>query len=505
MPSQMKSPLTPQPSSDADMEDIFHRNGLAPKFIAPPTPSTSTVAHLSSPRCSIAFASSSSPTCKRFSPYPSKHSDTDVALTLEAGTTFIFGRHHVRKASKDIATTITSAVPHSLSYLVANHGNNVETIILPRSAHHASRVHALVELILPASQTRAKVMRILAIGQNGMRVKLQGTRLQLKKKGIRLVPGQKIDVEVEDGCAVNLDFYGAKAVIFMDGKTRNAASLTSFSVPEQPITAGSMPPSSPPMLPALLIDDGNEDDLPIAEFSSANPQKIENEHEQKDEEPIEKLFKAHSRESSPLSLVSNCSAPSSPVLSVSNPSRAYSPELCLPILASSSIYVDDIQVKSELIEQESCPKLQKEQPKSSLSPPTSANQIKPCHVDVDRAAVMATTVVFSGSSKLSLPNLVKHMLDAYPHLKDHGDEAQWAKWADEELETNPMFGKVERHGKDSSGHPLLPHYFYDPSSDLDPQRAKDLGGLVRPLRTAARGGQAIDWRPVGRKRKVPGW
>jgi len=80
-----------------------------------------------------------------------------------------------------------------------------------------------------------------------------------------------------------------------------------------------------------------------------------------------------------------------------------------------------------------------------------------------------------------------------------------------------MFGKVDRHGKvsdflsqtrgvvdrqDSSGHPLLPHYYYNPAQDPDASRALELGVLVRPLRTAQRsGGKAIDWRPVGSGRR----
>ncbi|KAI9636543.1 uncharacterized protein MKK02DRAFT_45247 [Dioszegia hungarica] len=121
---------------------------------------------------------------------------------------------------------------------------------------------------------------------------------------------------------------------------------------------------------------------------------------------------------------------------------------------------------------------------------------------VDLPALLASTVVFSGSSKLSLPDLVKHMLEAQPSLKEHGTEAQWSVWASAELEGNQMFGKVQRSGKDSSGHPLLPHYFYVPDADPDTSRAKQLGGLVRPLRAAQRaGGKAIDWRPVGSGRR----
>lgn len=49
---------------------------------------------------------------------------------------------------------------------------------------------------------------------------------------------------------------------------------------------------------------------------------------------------------------------------------------------------------------------------------------------------------------------------AQPHLKAHGDEDMWAIWVGEELESNPMFGKVERHGKVRiicSSHPTRTH------------------------------------------------
>jgi hypothetical protein len=86
-----------------------------------------------------------------------------------------------------------------------------------------------------------------------------------------------------------------------------------------------------------------------------------------------------------------------------------------------------------------------------------------------------------------------------------------------------MFGRVDRKGKvskhmkhqarskqanshffvhvtpqDSSGHPLLPLYYYLPANDPDQTRAAELGACMRPLRGVQRGGgKAIDWRPVG--------
>lgn len=85
--------------------------------------------------------------------------------------------------------------------------------------------------------------------------------------------------------------------------------------------------------------------------------------------------------------------------------------------------------------------------KVRLSPPLP---IAATAAPVDLPALIASTVVFSGSSKLSLPDLVKHMLETQPSLRDHGDESAWGEWCAAELDGNPMFGKVQRHGKVST-------------------------------------------------------
>jgi hypothetical protein len=49
------------------------------------------------------------------------------------------------------------------------------------------------------------------------------------------------------------------------------------------------------------------------------------------------------------------------------------------------------------------------------SPVKEEKVIPPIPADVDLPALIASTVVFSGSSKLSLPDLVKHMLEVSCH------------------------------------------------------------------------------------------
>ncbi|WVQ81590.1 hypothetical protein IAT38_003714 [Cryptococcus sp. DSM 104549] len=508
----LDAPMTPQPSSDIDADAPFPFHHKLPSRLVsgPATPSTSTVAFSSSPRRAGHALASSSPTRHvKFSAFDASPAPGEHDLTLRLGTTLIFGRHHVRPTGAAPATTtLSKAIPRAMSGLIANPGNAASLVLLSRDAPHASRVHAAVELVLPSSQNREKIMRIIAIGQNGMRVRVPGGILLGKKKGVRLAQGQFFEVGLERGHAVELDFYGCKAVVRMEsGQVQGNEEEEEVLFPSSPAMkipalASSLPPSSPPIMHA---------DLPAGS-------------------PLDDDAKSnHSRESSPLSPVS---ARQSPVLAPASPSPSGSASPSRSERASSLILGDvfdgepeaesdredqfphgheaDLQVKAERLEALN-PSSKRGTPAptaasahgatSSHSTPAPAEPVKAAPAEIDRPAVIASSIVFSGSSKTSLADLVKLMLETQPHLKAHGDEHLWSIWVNEELESNPMFGKVERHGKDVSGRPLLPHYFYNPSADPDPERAKDLGGLVRPLRTAARGGQAIDWRPVGARRR----
>ncbi|WVQ75355.1 hypothetical protein IAR50_004974 [Cryptococcus sp. DSM 104548] len=500
---------TPAPSSDTDA--LFHK--LPARLTAPATPSTSTVAFSSSPRRHAALASSSPTRHARFAPYSdaSTSAPIDHELTLQAGTSFIFGRHHVRNASsKKKNVSIESAIPRRLAHLVGNPENAVESITLPRQAHHASRVHALVELVLPLSQNRDKIMRVLAVGQNGMRVRApqrSGTSPVLGKsgkKGVRLVQGQRYEVALARGQVAELDFYGAKVAIKMEG---DVEPVYSSPVPAARLSSAlpsSLPPSSPPIV-NVGLDDGLDEPLkctspqsspepPLFPRSSPLPTTLT-------KDPI------HSRESSPLSPVSQRSD-LSPAPESSSPARASSPALpSSPYHYDHDEYDshedadepeveaagDEVDVKAERLEG-----LHNPSRKTSPSGPTQVSQPP---AEVDLPAIIASTVVFSGISKLSLPDLVRHMLESQGHLKEQAEEKQWTVWVEDVLENNPMFGKVERSGKDSSGHPLLPHYFYNPSADPDAERAANFGNFARPLRKAARSAAAIDWRPVGARRR----
>lgn len=418
--------MTPQPSSDApepssdpsDPSDEHYR--VLPRHRLM-TPSTSTVAASSSPR------RMSSPPAHHH--HPTTSPSLSVMLTEDAH--LLFGRHRERAHRP-----ATLSLPATLKQYVEYPGRIARHVILDRSARHASRQHALVELA-------GEKVRIIVLGQNGMRVRTSSGVTRLARGSV---------AEYEVGADLTLDFYGAAVAL----KTNERLFTPEPEEARSRDSPLSLPPSSPPVMGMDLDEEDEELSEP-------------------EDEPL---------------------SPPSPV------SRPLSPPPAL------------VEVKQEMLEKPasrastpkptkaSTPKLATPKPSKSRAA-TPVVEVPPLPAGLDLPALLASTVVFSGSSKLSLPDLVRSLLESQPSMRDHGDEATWALWAGAELESNSMFGKVSRNGKDSSGHPLLPHYFYNPANDPDAARAKELGGLVRPLRAAQRaGGKAIDWRPVGRGRRL---
>lgn len=226
--------------------------------------------------------------------------------------------------------SLRTSVPNHLVHLLSNPDTDAQIVHLSRHASHASRVHAVVEIISSDAQP---LVRILVIGQNGLRVISSG-------QARRLVPGQRLDL-TPNSHEIELDFYGSRVrldvrALYSDMNDRERL----FTPPSDELRSpeSSMPPSSPPLTP--------EDQEMRSDASS--PLSIAADEE--DEEPqgeIEKDVKEEIKEA---------------VVLASRPR--------IPILEA---------------------------------PPIPDN--------VDLPALLASTVVFSGSSKLSLPDLVKHMLE----------------------------------------------------------------------------------------------
>jgi hypothetical protein len=408
-----------------------------------------------------------------------------MQVRLAAGETLVFGRHHLRNRPA------VTAPPQAIADKLAYPPHPARTIILDRAASHASRVHAAVELL----PTTPPQIRLLVVGQNGLRVRAPGGKYR------RITPG---NVRTFPAAALEVEFYGAAVALTLEDPDETDEEL--FTPPTraaEPVALGapsplSLPPSSPPRQalsspPRDLGSDDMDIDIrmpvldepaptPFVSRVAPPPAPIEIETE-KEEEDVRS-----ERSSSPLSDIED-----EPIMAPA-PVPAPAPEA--------------VAVKQEMLE---------DKPKSRPASPAPASKRAntpaksrastpapppPAPAGVDMPALLASTVVFSGSSKLSLPDLVKSLLESQPSMRTHGDEAAWAVWADAELAANPMFGKITRNGRDSSGKPLQPHYFYNPANDPDAARARELGGLVRPLRATQRGGgRAIDWRPVGPGRR----
>ncbi|ORY29125.1 hypothetical protein BCR39DRAFT_532712 [Naematelia encephala] len=383
------------------------------------TPSTSTVAHSSSPR------RNTHPHTRTSS--PSEEDRNIPCIEIGIGETLVFGRH--RHASEKFLD-LRGAVPRNLHHLV-DVDREGRVIQLPRGAKHASRVHAVVE-----HSTHGNV-RVLVVGQNGLKMRTAGSR-----RAARMVQGQLI--RLESGSRwVSLDFYGAEIKVIMPSIPQPHEERHAEQEEEEIQRRMSLPPSSPPM---EMMPSSPMDTTPSSPIHSPREREQESYESQLSSPLSERLF-------------------SDPPVSIEIEMKK--------------------EAKQEFIESAPAPA------PLLITPPRPA--------EIDLPALLASTVVFSGSSKLSLPDLVKLVLESQPSLRTYADETQWSTWIDMELQANAMFGKVTRQGKDSSGRPLLSHYFYNPALDPDAARSKELGGLVRPLRAAQRaGGKAIDWRPVRR-------
>ena len=313
------------------------------------TPSTSTVAYSSSPNHALASSSLSRTRDTSFS-RACIFNDCEQDVTLEPEAALVFGRHRNHTTvSRSDRTDLRTAVPNHLTHLLHNPESSARVVHLSRHASHASRVHAVVE-------TTTDTLRILVVGQNGLRVISDG-------RVCRLLQGQRLDIP-RDELGVQLDFYGSQVQLGFWEIEAESSERERLFTPEPapqhgdlstpPSPQSSMPPSSPP---------------PIYDHQ---------EHE------------LESRDSSPLSSNSN------EVDDDNHGSNSDDEEGEREVLKK--------EVKEELLENVTFPASS-----SRLPSPDPGLRAEPQTVDLP--AILASTIVFSGSSKLSLPDLIKHMLE----------------------------------------------------------------------------------------------
>lgn len=70
----------------------------------------------------------------------------------------------------------------------------------------------------------------------------------------------------------------------------------------------------------------------------------------------------------------------------------------------------------------------------------------------------------------------------------------WHSHLEAVLTSGPMFGEIQRPGKDRSGNPLESWFHYDKENDPDKERAMNLGAFAKPMRNAVRSQKPIFWK-----------
>ena len=75
---------------------------------------------------------------------------------------------------------------------------------------------------------------------------------------------------------------------------------------------------------------------------------------------------------------------------------------------------------------------------------------------------------------------------------------------EQELQSAPMFGVIQRPGKDTTGKPLECWYHYDKENDPDVERAQNLGAFVKPMRNVVRSQKPIFWKKSEYSRATSG-
>jgi len=310
------------------------------------TPSSSTVAASSSP------PRMSSPVGrKRKSGSSTKPLGEMIEVDIQRDQVYVFGRHRHHDSRTSSTTTLPSTVTSSLS--ASNQSVPVKTIFLPRTASCASRLHAVVEY-LPISDS----LRIITLGQNGVTVRAGVIRRKLQK-------GENMDINRQ--ASVRVDFHGCIASLRLPDRTAEQiekaeealhASLFAGSSSPALDALSSLPPSSPP---AMMEEDDDED-----------------EDMSEDEE-------SQDRSSSPLSSMSE--------------EETTTFEVKAEALERPMTPVPEVQPRTIILKTHS----------RAPSPVKEEKIVPPVPADIDLAAIIVSTIVFSNSSKLSLPDLVKHI------------------------------------------------------------------------------------------------
>jgi hypothetical protein len=348
--------------------------------------------------------------------------ETLHAPVLTPSVTYIFGRSRHHAPLLPIATALPSQL---LPLPLPLTSSKPYLLPLPRSANHASRTHCVLQLSSPS------LLRISVLGQNGVRI--NGKRVTAGS--LVWLDQEKTKVKGPGDCDVKLGFWGGIQVVVPWPRVERKALEREARAPSSPLTDGSG--SGEEMEEEMEGEDGDVSDIDLGREELAVEEDEDDEEEEEDAQSEEEedlpVIASRNKPSAFASLPPSSPPPMHLLSSPPLPSRTYS------LSPSPS------------------PSPQKE-PASSRQ---SSIAIRPLPATVDLAAMMASTLVFSHQTSISLKDLTRLVLEGQPSLKRNVEEdvQVWEEWVGQELQGAEMWGRIERKGKvsfdsiSSSAHP----------------------------------------------------
>ena len=463
--------------------------------------------------------------------------------------TLVVGRAKVldRAAASEISPTFMGTQP-------------AVCVPLPGTAKHVSRIHALIRWVPftspvdapPQAMSGTFVVRI--VGQNGLIV-----------NGERRRPGQVLRLMPNE---TQLDFFGVRLRFVAPAPTkapvpRARAPVSGVSPTKR---AAPLPPSSPVLRAASPGEDSApESPTRAAPAVRTGRQADAGETVPRRDEPVAVKVpkpvpapRVAESEAAPTpaptaapapiasapAVSSAPSAPATPVASASPAPATPAPADREPLAASSQVNATPTEraPKASAKDVSAAPRAKSEKRAETPKPEQASlgvvrglvQRLAPTY---DLAGLLAGAIVFHRTATISTSEAVRSVLSSNPGMLRgeagvrassaagdgdalvHGEaiagwetdarfQAQarraWHEVLEQELQSAPMFGVIQRPGKDTTGKPLECWYHYDKENDPDVERAQNLGAFVKPMRNVVRSQKPIFWKKSEYSRATSG-
>ncbi|KAL5523823.1 hypothetical protein ACEPAG_7996 [Sanghuangporus baumii] len=112
------------------------------------------------------------------------------------------------------------------------------------------------------------------------------------------------------------------------------------------------------------------------------------------------------------------------------------------------------------------------------------------------------TMALSRASSMPASSLVREVLRENPHLANQRSKSDWLDVASVVLESNDVFGRIDRMGFDADDKPLEAQWFYIPENDPDQDRASLLREMMPKKRNETKKHKQYFFKPLG---KISRW